>query len=379
MPSSEQPQISAGQPLDVQPGVSNIGENQAELDALRNANIDGQDIFPQSVSTRRFSAEDGAFSGNIYAGSMLIGAGGMTITSDPDLGTPNTGLYLDSSVLYLIKDGVATVTLNGTTGTATFTGAIYATSGTFTGDISASTISSMSSVDFGTNVTIGGDLFLNGADFSGKVVFDGATQAAYINWDETIEYLDIRNNRSFGGIGISTAGGTILSLSDELKRIYLAATESLGVDADIDLVIGDTAGSTFKVARGIGTTVMSFVGNSNTVTFAGNIIVGAGADYVLTGPDATAARTVRHKLLGVSVTGTGNFATAAWTHGWDTSTQFVTFSATMHGINTAASTGISNVRVTREAGDATVKVQFNVATYVSTQTINFDVMAMGPA
>ena len=190
MPSSEQPQISAGQPLDVQPGVSNIGENQAELDALRNANIDGQDIFPQSVSTRRFSAEDGAFSGNIYAGSMLIGAGGVTITSDPDLGTPNTGLYLDSSVLYLIKDGVATVTLNGITGSATFTGAI-----------TGGTISSMGSVNFGTNVTVGGNLIVDGnvrvhnSDTIGYLYFTNSSITNYISYDTN--WIDIKYNTEF--------------------------------------------------------------------------------------------------------------------------------------------------------------------------------------
>lgn len=229
MPSSVKPQITAGQPLDVQPGVSNIGENQAELDALRNANIDGQDVFPQSVSTRRFSAEDGAFSGNIYAGSMLIGNGGMTITSDPDLGTPNTGIMITDSFLYLIKAGVAQVTLDGTTGNATFVGAITATSGTFTGSITASTISTMSSVNFGTDVIIGGDLHLNNTNVGAALWFytNGTTIRVGMDYSTVTGVLNLENTQ--GSLYLSGASGAQLSSDANIlidgNDVFVACTD----------------------------------------------------------------------------------------------------------------------------------------------------------
>jgi len=292
---------------------------------------------------------------------MLIGKGGVTITSDPDLGTPNTGLYLDSSVLYLIKDGVATVTLNGITGSATFKGTITAsviTGSTIIVKNASSNPSGNEKISFVDNAGTERGLIFAGLDSDLRVA-------------STSSMLSLSGGFYYSA-GVWKYGTYDIEMFAGRKAIIIG-----GADGTSPKIV--SVGSSFHTGQTLEVWDTLAVKGTTKSTFAGNIIVGAGADYVLTGPDAVTALTMRPKTLSVSVTSTGNFATNAWTHGWDTSAQAVYFSATMKGIDTAKSTGISNVRVTREAGDATVKVQFNVATYVSTQTINFDVMAMGPA
>jgi hypothetical protein len=339
MATRGKPEIRTGHSLDVQPGVSNIGENQATLEALRNANIDGQDVFPQSVSTRRFSAEDGAFSGNIYSGGMLVGANGVTVTSDPDLGTPATGLHIASSTLQLIKSGVAQVTLNGTTGDATFIGAVTATSGTFTGTIQATagyfvgsitigtdvsvggaatgtwltntrllmkyggaskidfntatntynfsggTITAMSSVNFGTSITIGGDIVMNATSVDGKIRFDGPSGNIYIDYDAVFGSISAfglvdtaASSSDIIGIGQGSASWTTLMncpyIIINAGSIDINTSGASGPNSstrDIQIDIGTGSGNTFALKRG-GTDVMSFNGNSSTVTFGGAIV-----------------------------------------------------------------------------------------------------------
>ncbi len=118
--------IRDGKALDIDGTVSNVATNQAELAALKAANVDNKDIYPKTVTTDHFSASDGIFHGAIKSGSLMVGSGGVTISSAADGATPTTGILLSTSVLQLIKSGVATVTLDGTTGDATFKGTIVA-------------------------------------------------------------------------------------------------------------------------------------------------------------------------------------------------------------------------------------------------------------
>lgn len=134
---SRQIKLRDGNSLDAADTVANIATNKADIAPA--PNVDGQDIYPRNVTTEHLFASDGIFNGYLKAGSLFVGSGGVTISSSEAGATPNTGLLLSASTLQLIKSGVATVTLDGTTGDATFTGTITA-GGTFTGSMTAGSI-----------------------------------------------------------------------------------------------------------------------------------------------------------------------------------------------------------------------------------------------
>lgn len=315
MPSAKKPEITNGQSLDVQPGVSNIGENQATLEALRNANIDGQDTYPKSVSTERLSSGDIDVSGMVRSGTMLVGTGGVTITSDADGGTPATGIHASASILQLIKLGVPQVTLNGSTGDATFIGAVTATSGTFTGTIQATAGYFVGSITIGTDTAIGTAatgtwltnerlLFKSGGVvkvdintatstyyFAGEIVAskititENAANSVAFGANVTIEgdlimtttgkHVYIKNDDTSPTCVLDFSGNTLtVSATDtSTGTIILARTTATGnsrlwLNNDVTLACGTDSAQHVYLQRGT-TTVMSFAGNSNTVTFAG--------------------------------------------------------------------------------------------------------------
>ena len=334
MPSAKKPEIATGQNLDLQPGVANIGENRATLEALRNANIDGQDVYPQSVSTKRFSADDGLFSGNIMSGGMLVGAGGVTITSDTDLGTPATGLHISDSTLRLLKSGVAQVTLDGATGDATFIGAITATSGTFTGSIEATdgffvgtitigtsetvggsaagmwltdtrllmkyggttkvdfntsadtyymkgevyaekftvipATSGSNAVNFGANVTIGGNLIINTADATNQITFGDTSNFTFISYTHTTGQAALSASESIRLVAQGGFGDHSTLLLTRGGEANLLGYTNTTIDANGDVTITTGAGATdnFSIVNGTGE-VMHNHGNSLTTTWAG--------------------------------------------------------------------------------------------------------------
>ncbi len=337
MGTKGKPEITAGQSLDVQPGVSNIGENQATLEALRNANIDGQDTYPTSVNAQRISSGDIDVSGLVRSGTMLVGSGGVTVTSDDDGGTPATGLTIGSSSLYLIKAGVNQVSLDGTTGDATFIGTVTATAGsfpgslvtgylsvgplgiditseddgaepatgihisgskirlikagvdmitldgttgdgTFKGAITASTIAAMDSVNFGTDITINGDILLQDSATTGYLRFDGPGGKRRIGWDSATDSIFILNSDATAEIIMQVTSdtayaGNYMRVTDSIIKLSTNAGGS--TTADMELAIGTAAGNSFTLKRGT-TTVVSFAGDASLVTFTGDIKVNSG-------------------------------------------------------------------------------------------------------
>ena len=242
MPSARKPEITSGQSLDVQPGISNIGENQATLEALRNANIDGQDVYPQSVSTKRFAADDGNFSGMIKSGTMLVGSGGVTVTSDADGGTPATGLHIGTGTLQLIKSGVPQVTLNGSTGNATFVGSVTATSGTFTGTVNATAGYFVGSITIGSDQTVGGaatgvwltntQLLMKYAGAT-KVDFDTSANTYYVKGELFADKITITSNAAntvdFGS-NVTISGNLIMQYNSTANRFIYFVGAATGYD-----------------------------------------------------------------------------------------------------------------------------------------------------
>jgi hypothetical protein len=170
--------IQTGNALDVADTTSNVATNKAELAALA-ANIDGKDTYPNSVKTEHLSAADAQIHGAFRSGSIDVTSGGVTISSAADGATPSTGLYMDSAGFMLYKGGEATVTLNNATGDASFTGAVYATSGSFPGSIVTGTLNvgeggiTISGGTGGVSI-VGNQIFL-GNSGSPTVLLDGAT------------------------------------------------------------------------------------------------------------------------------------------------------------------------------------------------------------
>ncbi|MCL5736926.1 MAG: hypothetical protein M1274_15375 [Actinobacteria bacterium] len=173
-----QPRIQAGNALDTSETTSNVGTNKAELEALRAASVDGRDIYPKSTQTDHLYATDGVFQGYMKAGALAVGSGGVSISSAADGATPTTGLLLTDSVLQLIKDNAAVVSLDGTTGAATFKGTVAAGS-TISGTMTAGTISvgagGVTIGDASAGVCIAGNQIFVKTGGATTILLDGAT------------------------------------------------------------------------------------------------------------------------------------------------------------------------------------------------------------
>ena len=71
--------IKTGNALDVEDTTSNVAINQAMMEALSAPDIDGKDVYPNYVGAQHLSAADAIIHGAFKAGSMMIGAGGVTL------------------------------------------------------------------------------------------------------------------------------------------------------------------------------------------------------------------------------------------------------------------------------------------------------------
>lgn len=158
--------IKTGNALDVEDTTSNVAINQAMMEALSAANIDGKDVYPNYVGAQHLSAADAIIHGAFKAGSMMIGAGGVNISSAEDGETPTTGLYMGGSLFSLYKSGVSQVTFDGQTGNASFKGAVYAESGSFPGSLVTGNISVGSG-----GVTISNDGGASGIYIGGNQIY----------------------------------------------------------------------------------------------------------------------------------------------------------------------------------------------------------------
>lgn len=156
--------LRVGNSLEVDDTTANVATNKAMLAALSAANVDGKDIYPQSISTQRLNLSEwltvgggvtltegcvraehiiqseavitesiqvgsnvitedaisvpnlaaiNADLGTITAGSMAIGSGGVTI------GNASAGIFIGANQIYSKYDGVTTVLIDGATGKIT--------------------------------------------------------------------------------------------------------------------------------------------------------------------------------------------------------------------------------------------------------------------
>jgi hypothetical protein len=241
-------QLRAGNALDSD-GVSNVATNAADFERV---SVDNKDIYPNTVWTKHLFAEDGIFAGLLKAGSILVGPGGVAITSDSAGGEPTTGIYIGASVIELKLAGVATVTLDGTTGIIT------ATKFNLTTD-SDSVIRTAASgarvelTDAGVNVynasgdikttlaTSGLDIKNEGQDSPTEpeqISFKDGTGnvEGYIYYNHTAHKLSLVNTPGAGAIT------GYLTITD--------ATSVLNSAGNTSVAYGDTSGKEFGVYRG---------------------------------------------------------------------------------------------------------------------------------
>lgn len=178
--------IKEGFPLTDASVVSNVATNEAYRKERKEMTIDGKDVFPANVTTQDFYATRGIFNGAIKSGSLWVNSGGVTITSDPDGGS-TTGLTMSAGVFQLVKESVAVVTMDGTTGSASFSGTVTADAlSTLGGTMSTGSIIVgsggviISNAAGGTSgIVIGANKFQCIYDGAATVDIDGATGAAY--------------------------------------------------------------------------------------------------------------------------------------------------------------------------------------------------------
>lgn len=252
--------IKTGNALDVANTTSNIATNEAELAAA--GNIDGKDVWPQSVVTQRINiaeamtigdqvtltdgcikanhldtnsvttdalncslvtATDMSFSGtlsgfnitalgNISSGALAIGTGGVTI------GSSGSGIYIGTNTITAVVGGVPKFSLNGTTGAAYFAGEIAASKFVCTANAD-------NSANFGAPTTIGGNLTVNGNIFMSTTALSRSI------------YLDSANSRSItwnqalGEVGITAAGSGDDVVIYGTSHVYLNGG---GASAQID-------------------------------------------------------------------------------------------------------------------------------------------------
>jgi hypothetical protein len=122
--------ISTNNALSTEGTTNNVATNKAALKVEQAASANGKDITPTSVRTNSMYVTEGVISeGLMRSGSLLVGSGGVAITSDPDGGTPSgTGLLMSDSMLALTLTGETNpvVLLNGQDGSASFKGTVSA-------------------------------------------------------------------------------------------------------------------------------------------------------------------------------------------------------------------------------------------------------------
>jgi hypothetical protein len=242
MSGQSQIRIKTGNALDVVETTANVAVNKAELSAMA-ANIDGKDVYPNTVATEHLSAANAIIHGAFKSGSMMVGSGGVSISSAADGETPTTGIFLGTSALQLIKDSEAIVALDGTTGDATFTGAVYATSGSFPGSIVTGTLNVGSggiTISGGTGgVYIGGNQIFLGSSGSPTVLLDGSTGVITASKFQLTADEDSTLDMSLGSltIGASTSVGGTTTIGDIASNasdaLSAAATAQETADGEI--------------------------------------------------------------------------------------------------------------------------------------------------
>jgi hypothetical protein len=168
--SQAQIAIHEGNALDSTENLSNVATNKATVAALKAANVDGKDICPRTTTTEHLSAADAIIHGAFKSGTMLVGSGGVAISSDADGAEPTgAGIFMGVSSgkpqLYLTDaSGTATAVFDGSTGSVSITGTINATAGSISGSLVTGNIS----------VATGGVTISNDGGTSG--IYVGANQ-----------------------------------------------------------------------------------------------------------------------------------------------------------------------------------------------------------
>lgn len=238
-----------------------VGEGVALTDGCVTAQYIGSDavttekIYAGAVTATEMTISSlssiSANLGTITSGSIAIGSGGASI------GDATAGVSISSNVIRCIKDGVATVQINGSDGSAYFNGEVVASKVTISSNAA-------NSVDFGADVVINGNLIMQDTPGSTYIYLDQNSGSAALSF--AVE--DASHSNVMLQYSSNTIYGTVMLSA---LKSGTGCSASVGWE-DMTLTIPAAAASVFSLKEG-STTVMSFAGNSTAVTFAGNVAV----------------------------------------------------------------------------------------------------------
>ena len=190
------------------------------------SSVNGQDIYPLSVTTDHLYASNAVIYGILKAGSVYVGSGGVTISSEEDGATPTTGVFISSSQIILKSSGVDVVTLDGTDGSFTLQSAasgarivIYETG------LECYNSGGTKTVDLGSD----GTFVLQSASSGARIAIDATGIECYDS--SAVKTVDIGADGSFvlqtaasgERLSLSASGGLVIYDSNEKAAVALTA------------------------------------------------------------------------------------------------------------------------------------------------------------
>ena len=273
-------------------GTTTIADGAINTDKLQALAVTAAKIAGDTITSSQL-ATNAITSAEITAGAVTSGkisvsnladintlfAGSITISAAAGGGEPSTGVYITSTRIKMLQSSVVKVDINAATGYYYFKGELHCTK--ITVDSNAD-----NSVNFGSSITVGGNIIINTSSVDGRIYFDGSGGYSYIDYDSSIGGYPLMGtvfNRSSGAVGMvmGTADWTEMSGAPSIYiqdgSIYLQGSGSYGPNTttrDVNIKIGTNSGNRFSLQRGSSETIW-VDGNSELVKFSGGIMVDA--------------------------------------------------------------------------------------------------------
>ena len=188
---------------------------QLAAGAVHTDNVESYQITAEKMSVTHLSLITGN-AGQLTAGSLFIGNGGITLSAESSGGTPNTGLIINSAGLKMMQGGNVAVNIK-TSGDAYFKGEVVCNKVTVAAN-------SANVVHFGANVTIGGQLIINPSLAYSYIYMHGSGSTCKIVGTNS-GYLQMTGN----GVQLYDTGGCSLTLGTG-NRCEITASGGLWVN-----------------------------------------------------------------------------------------------------------------------------------------------------
>ncbi len=291
------PKLSPESPLVTNDTTSNVAVNQQVSKDLRAANVDGKDIRPSRIFAKDMNLEtaltvgngvqltDGCVSADNLASDSVttdkiatdavtaneisvtslsslsanlgsISAGDISVASGQvSIGSASSGIGIIGNVFTMVSGGVAKVTINGNTGTATFSGEVSASKITISENVSSSAV-------FGCNIT------LSSGNYERYVYFQGTDQYVHGSGGGSMTMRAASSAAIVGGTSSVAIGGSPATFTIAgATNFSVNSTGNLSMSGIID---SNGTGTNYFA----GTIVVE--NTSGTSEFAGDVRVASG-------------------------------------------------------------------------------------------------------